>query len=95
MADQPKSQEAPKELAKEQPKMQLEKDPVYGNWVYWRDPWLYGPGIDKNGVIPVNTVERADAERYINGLYPGAFPEPVPASTPAHAASHTTHAEKK
>jgi hypothetical protein len=63
------------ELSPTRPPMELEQD-HYGMWVYYRPPWMGGPEIRRNGVLPIQTVERADAEAYVNKLYPGSFPEP-------------------
>jgi|HubBroStandDraft_6_1064221.scaffolds.fasta_scaffold484546_2 hypothetical protein len=70
MANQPNV-----ELSDVPPPMQLEQDHV-GLWVYWRDPWKYGPSIERNGVIPVTIETREEAEAYVNKIYPGSFLEP-------------------
>ena len=70
MASQP-----PAELAAFQPPMLLEQDPS-GLWMYSRPAWVGGPAVEKNGVPPsINT--REAAERVVNNIYPGAFPERV------------------
>jgi hypothetical protein len=78
----------PKELSKEPTKMQLEQDLQYGNWFYWRDPWLYGPGVERNGTLPLNSTKE-EAEAYVNRMYPGSFPEPEKKELDPKA--HATH----
>lgn len=75
---------ADEELSPIQPPMQLERHPneEYGNWEYWRDPWLYGPAIERSGVLPLYIDKREDAEAYVNRLYPGSFPESTPEAPP-------------
>jgi hypothetical protein len=89
-------EEKPKELSKTLPKMKLEKDPNYGNWIYSRDAWIDGPAIEPNGVLPLDTEKQEDAEAYVNRMYPGSFPEPVaqPAAAPpkeGHFGGQTHH----
>ena len=55
------------------PPMELERDKS-GLWMYRRDPWIGGPPVDRNG-CPPGIVTQEDAERVINQLYPGSFPD--------------------
>lgn len=70
---EPEAKEPPPPLPDEMPPMELEQDPS-GLWMYHRSAWVGGPEVVKNGVSPGVTV-REDAERIVNMLYPGSFPE--------------------
>lgn len=63
------------ELPKTMPPMELEQDERSRMWMYSRPAWIGGPAIAKNGVVPITITERADAERAVNALYPGSFPD--------------------
>lgn len=74
MAEKPADKaSAPAELPATQPPMVLEQHES-GLWMYSRGAWVGGPAIEKNGCSMSITTEEA-AKTYVNGLYPGAFPE--------------------
>ena len=64
---------APAELSATLPPMVLEQHES-GMWMYSRPAWVGGPAIEPNGA-GINITDRAQAERVINNIHPGSFPD--------------------
>ena len=61
------------ELSPTLPPMELRQHET-GMWMYHRPAWLGGPEVIENGA-GVNVTDRDEAERIVNLIHPGSFPE--------------------